>query len=165
MPAHIMSFTVAAGAARAQGLPTKKCFLVFLMLVGSVACAQSEWLTVVGDANDATVNTVQVDPRPLSVNGLSRTMKLRVNRSATRVGREGVTYTSYEAVVVFECDQRMARYETVVYYMQPFWKGSSHKTSVYTKANPRMLQFLNVEPNPTARIIRAACETAGVTSS
>lgn len=139
-----------------------KCIVFsLLLLVAALAKAQEEWFTVVGDVNDATVNTIQVDPRPIAVNGQQRTMKLRVNRAALRVGREGIPYTSYEALVVFDCAERTGRYTQVVYFMQPFWKGESHKTSVYTRADPRMLSFMNVVPNPAARIIRAACPGSG----
>jgi hypothetical protein len=139
----------------------KSVIVAMLLLVAVGAQAQDEWLTVVGDLNDATVNTIQVDPRPVAVSGQQRTMKLRVNRMAARVSREGIPYTSYEALVVFDCAERTGRYTQVVYFMQPFWKGESHKTSIYTRADPRFLTFVNVVPNPAARIVRAACPGPG----
>jgi len=43
------------------------------------------------------------------------------------------------------------------FYNQPLWKGPSHKTSTYTRDNPWPMLFRDVEPNPTPRIIKAAC--------
>lgn len=90
------------------------------------ARAETVWFTVLGDVGDSTVNTVQVDPTPVAVEGDMRTMTIRVSRSAVRTSWEGVTYRSYSAKVVFDCANTTARYSSLSFYMQPFWKGDIH---------------------------------------
>ncbi len=84
-------------------------------------------------------------------------MRVRVSRATPRTSSDGVPYQSYESQVVFDCFNHVARYSTLVLYMRPAWRGVSHNTTVYTKANPQWMEFGDVVPNPTARIIRAAC--------
>ena len=134
-----------------------------LTLACMLACAQgrgqTHWLTVMGDPHDASVNTVEVDPRPVSANENLRTLKVRVSRAAHRASREGVPYRSFESQVVFDCANMTARYTSITYYMLPLWQGPAHKTSAFPDSQPRWVEFRSLEPNPTARIIRAACQS------
>jgi hypothetical protein len=41
----------------------------------------------------------------------------------------------------------------------PLWQGQPHKVTDYAN-DRRPMRFLDVEPNPTNRIIRAACRAA-----
>jgi hypothetical protein len=43
--------------------------------------------------------------------------------------------------------------------MAPLWQGEAHKATDYSN-NPRPMRFLDMVPNPTDRIIRAACHGA-----
>ncbi|MDP3354878.1 MAG: hypothetical protein Q8M51_03305 [Polaromonas sp.] len=43
--------------------------------------------------------------------------------------------------------------------------GGAGQTSIYTEANPRWMPFRDMLPNPTARLIRAACQTGKVASN
>ncbi|MDM0114104.1 hypothetical protein QTI66_18260 [Variovorax sp. J22R133] len=134
----------------------------WLLLLGLGACATqalAEWLTVTGDPRVATVNTVQVDPVALQVNGDFKTMTLRVNRSQERRNWEGVPYRSYHARVRFDCRVMRAHYVDAIFYMQPLWRGDPHQATDYS-SNPKPMLFLDVEPNPTGRIVRAACHSA-----
>lgn len=133
------------------------CMLAFLEVR-----AQTNWLTLLGDPGNAAVDTIEVDPRPLSVNEQQRTLKLRVNRSALRANRDGVPYRSFESRVVFDCNNKTARYAQLSFYMLPLWQGPSHKTVAHSATEPRWVEFRSLEPNPLARIIRAACETGAV---
>ncbi|MDB5849983.1 MAG: hypothetical protein JWP29_3735 [Rhodoferax sp.] len=146
--------------------PLKTSLLAMLLpvlgMAGTAAQAQSPapvapstWFTVMGDPYDTTVNTVQVDP--VDYDGDSRTMRVRVSRSTLRTSWDGVPYRSYTSNVAFDCDRNKARYLSLSYYAQPGWHGEPDKTVDYTTGPPRMMEFRDVTPNPTQRIIHAAC--------
>ncbi|SFU33030.1 hypothetical protein SAMN05216350_101355 [Polaromonas sp. YR568] len=121
--------------------------------------AQTTWFNVLGDPHDANVNTIEVDPVPVAVNGELKTMKIRVSRSEQRKSWDGVPYRSYTSTVVFDCAHKSARYVSLDFYMEPAWKGASHKTSTFTPEVKRPMEFRDVTPNPTQRLVRAACRT------
>jgi hypothetical protein len=135
----------------------------WLVCVGLLACAtahaQPQWFTVTGNPQDVAVNTVQVDPVALSASGDLKTMNVRVSRSTQRLNWEKLPYRSYESQVVFDCRARKASYVAATFYMEPLWRGQPHKTTDYVDS-PRPMLFLDIEPNPTTRIIRAACRPA-----
>ncbi len=122
--------------------------------------AQTTWLNVLGDPKDVAVNTIEVDPIPVAVNGDLRTMKIRVSRSVQRTSWDGVPYRSYTSTVLFDCASKTARYLSLDFYMEPAWQGTSHKTSTYPPDVKRPMEFRDVTPNPTQRLVRAACRTA-----
>ncbi|WP_232076452.1 surface-adhesin E family protein [Variovorax sp. PBL-H6] len=128
-------------------------------LWGASVAAQAAWFTVAGNPADASVDSVQVDPVAIMVAGERRTMNLRVSRSQDRANWEGVPYRSYEARVAFNCRAKKAEYRFVRFYMAPLWQGEAHKTTDYSD-NPRPMRFRDMVPNPTDRIIRAACIVA-----
>lgn len=136
-----------------------KTVLLLLCLWCTQAQAQTppNWFTVLGDRADPTLNTIEVDPAPLEVSEAGRMMSIRVSRSTQRTSWDGVPYRSYTARVLFNCTEGKAYYLSLTFYLQPLWRGTSHKTSTYTRENPRPMLFLDVEPNPTQRIIKAAC--------
>jgi uncharacterized protein (DUF2461 family) len=86
--------------------------------------AQNTWFNVVGDPKDASVNTIEVDPTPVAVNGDLKTMKIRVSRSVPRTSWDGVPYRSYTSTVVFDCANKKAQYQSLDFYMEPAWKGA-----------------------------------------
>jgi hypothetical protein len=136
----------------------------WLVLWLGLTCAQlraqqqSPWFTITGDPRDASVDTVEVDPVAVSAAGDRKTMNVRVNRARERLNWEGVPYRSYESQVVFSCRAKKAEYLVATFYMAPLWQGMPHKTTDYAD-NPRPMLFLDVVPNPTERIVRAACGT------
>ena len=135
----------------------------WLALVGlscAVGPACAAWFTVAGDPYTPEADTVQVDPLALQAEGNTRIMSLRVNRSRQRNNWEGRPYRSYAASVVVDCRAMQADYLEVTYYMQPLWQGEPYLRTDYT-ANQRRMLFKDMEPNPTARIIRAACRPDG----
>ncbi len=140
-----------------------------LVLLGVVVCQaqaqvppppQTRWFTVAGNPADASVDTVQVDPVATKVEGQFKTMNVRVSRAKQRSNWENVPYRSYESTVVFDCRARKAGYVFATFYPQPLWQGSPNKTTDYA-SNPQPMLFRDVEPNPTQRIIRAACQASG----
>ena len=129
------------------------------------AQAGANWFNVMGDAADESVNTIEVDPTPVSITGESRVMRVRVSRSQDRVNWDGVPYRSYVAEVFFDCPNGTARYLSIDYYRGPAWKGEPYLRRVYLQTEPRWMQFRDVEPNPYRRIIRAACTTSTITNN
>jgi hypothetical protein len=41
----------------------------------------------------------------------------------------------------------------------PLWRGTPHSTVDYRTGPPRMMEFRDMQPNPTARLVAAACNT------
>lgn len=143
----------------------RKPFVMFCLWASICAQAQTIWFNVLGDPSDPTVNTIEVDPTPVSINGDTRIMRVRVSRSAGRVSWDGVPYRSYVSEVFFDCRSNTARYITIDFYKLPAWKGQPHQHTVYSQSQPRLMEFRDVEPNPGQRIIRAACQTASITTN
>lgn len=139
--------------------------LMCLLVLAGAAGAQPVWFTVLGDPANPAVDTIEVDPSPLSVSVEAQTMRVRVSRSKLRKSWDGVPYRSYVSDVVFDCANKKARYSALVFYMEPLWQGKSHNTSTYTRDNPRWMEFRDVSPNPNRQIIRAACESGRVKTS
>ena len=63
--------------------------------------------------------------------------------------------------MLFDCTSNTARYLSIDFYREADWKGESYHTSVYDEL-PRLMEFRDVEPNPAQRIVRAACQSSGV---
>lgn len=140
----------------------KKIFLVFCL--SGAACAQTQmqtdWLNIVGEAENPAVNTVEIDPTPLSNEAL--VFRVRVSRSANQVSWDGIRYRSFQSQVQFDCANNTAKYLTIDFFLEPNWKGVSHHTSVYGQP-PRLMDFPEIVPsNPAPRIVRAACESSSV---
>lgn len=147
-----------------QALSVKSVLLACLLLAGS-AWGQTLWFTVKGDPADPSVDTIEVDPSPVSVTAEAQTMRVRVSRRTLRKSWDGVPYRSYVSDVVFDCVQKKARYSALVFYMEPLWQGTPHNTSTYSQDKPRWMEFRDVRPNPNQQIIRAACESGRVKTS
>jgi len=123
----------------------------------TAAHAATEWFTVTGDPRLPAVDTVQVDPVAVApAQAAFKTMSVRVNRAQDRRNWDGVPYRSYEARVLFDCRARKAQYMEAAYYLQPLWQGAVHERSDYS-LDPKPMLFRDMTPNPTERLIRAAC--------
>lgn len=120
------------------------------------AQAQSNWFTVAGNPSDPTVDTVQVDPVSVRGDRARPTMNVRVSRAVDRRNWEGVAYRSYESEVMFDCHARRAHYRQASFYAAPLWQGAVHTRTDYT-GDPKPMLFKDMAPNPTQRIVRAAC--------
>lgn len=133
---------------------------VGLGLLCMAAGAEAAWFTVTGNPADPSVDTVQVDPVAVGTDGPLKIMQVRVSRAQDRANWEGVPYRSYESRVRFDCRARKAHYLQASFYMAPLWQGEPHRRTDYA-GDPRPMRFLDAQPNPTERIIRAACGAAG----
>ncbi|MDM0043388.1 hypothetical protein QTH91_02740 [Variovorax dokdonensis] len=117
------------------------------------------WFTVAGDAFKPQAETVQVDLSAIQLDGDSKTLNLRVNRANERQNWEGEPYRSYLAQVRVDCRANRAHYLQVDFYRRPLWEGEVQTRRDY-RAKPPPMEFKGMEPNPTERIIRAACRAA-----
>ena len=137
-----------------------KHWLLAIGMVGCIAHAQPGWFTVTGDPQDKLADTVQVDPDRVTLQDTpgdaAKAMNLRVSRAAQRVNWDGIPYRSYESRVVFDCQAGRASYVAARFYAQPLWQGEPHRSADYSDA-PKPVRFLDMKPNPTGRIVRAAC--------
>ncbi|RZI97485.1 MAG: hypothetical protein EOO54_29730 [Haliea sp.] len=133
--------------------------LVPLLLALPLAAHSADgiWFTVIGDHLDPAAETVQVNPAPVSVTQHTRVMLVRTSRASLRTSWDGVPFRSYQASVEFDCTAGTARFQELTYFMQPAWTGASHRTMQYSRDNPRWMRFRDMAPNPTERIIKAAC--------
>lgn len=142
--------------------------ILLVLCLGGAACVQADtktnWLNIMGDPQDPTVNTIEVDPTPVSQSNEGRVMRVRVSRSAERISSRGINYRSFESRVLFDCTNSTARYLSADLYLEPGWKGVSHHTSVYD-GPPQLMEFRDVEPNPAQRIVRAACHSSSISSN
>lgn len=125
-------------------------------LLGAQATwAAGEWLTITGDPAQAWQDTVQVNPVAVDRSAQARTLQIRVNRAQLRTNWDGIPYRSYTAQVRIRCEERRGEYLSIRMFVQPLWVGPVQEAN-YAEARPPML-FRDVQPNPTERIIRAAC--------
>ncbi len=140
-----------------QPLPLHIAALAMVFaLAGTASATTPDWFTVHGDATAADKDTVQVDPIARSLD--PRVMAVRVSRAAPRISWDGIPYRSFVAEVAFDCAAGHARYRRLTYYLDPLWKGTPLREVDYTSGPPRMMEFREVEPNPTQRIVSAACQ-------
>lgn len=135
------------------------------VFVSLSAYSQTDWLTIEGDGSNPAIDTVEVSPVFVVLNDQEQKTRIKVSRSTQRTSWEGIPYRSYEAEVIFNCSQNTARYFRIVFFMQPAWKGKPHKTAEYSLGTPRWMQFRNMNPNPTERIMRAVCQKEMVQST
>jgi hypothetical protein len=142
-------------------------FLAFALYAGTSAATEApvSWLNIQGDPEDPSADTLEVDPIPVSLDGSTRVMRVRVSRGAPQSNWDGVPYRSFESDVLFNCAGGSARYVAVSYYMLPAWKGRPHAAFRYKPGRPRPMRLHGMEGSPTARIVRAACQSGAVAKS
>lgn len=137
-----------------------KLFVSLHLLAGCVCVsAESAWLTIVGSVEDSKQDVVQVDPASISGSAGTPTLNIRVNRATLRTTWDSIPYRSFTSVVSIDCAEQTGRYTEVTYYMMPLWQGKPHNSSMFAPTEWRPMRFRDIEPNPTARIVKAACMT------
>lgn len=143
--------------------PSFKIVLLSLAFFGGqAAVAQAQWLSVTGDAVDPAADTVQVDPVTFNRAGALRTVRIRVSRALERKSWDGEVYRSYNSEVLIDCGARTGRYLSIEFFAQPVWQGEPHGKTLYSQREIRPMLFRDMDPNPTQRLIRAACQTENV---
>ena len=137
----------------------RKIIVLLLSCVCLSARAQSEWLTVsAADSSNIDTDIVEVDADSVAGKSGLRSMDIRVSRAKLRTSWDGVPYRSYTATVLIDCIAKTGRYVSLDFYRLPLWKGTSHQTATYELNYVRAMQFLDMQPNPTQRIVKAACQ-------
>lgn len=136
------------------------------VLAGAMGAAQaSTWLTMRGEPDDAANDIVEVDAESIEGKTELRTMQVRVNRAQQRTSRDGVVFRSFVSVVEFDCSKSTARFLSADFYRLPLWRGAVHQSLVYSRDQVRPMVFREMTPNPSERIIRAACKSGEVLSN
>jgi hypothetical protein len=143
-----------------------KHLLLLCLLAGSsqLSTAKTDdvsWLTVVGNAADPDINTILIDPTPVDVKGHLRWMTLRLNRAKQRTSTDGIVFRSFVSVIEFDCDKRTARFTKTQFYNGPLWT-SPGRAMDYPASMVRPMVFREIEPNPSERVIKAACTSTEV---
>lgn len=130
------------------------CCLLFWL----AANAQLTWLTIVGNPGNSQTDLIEVDPQSRSLIAGNSTLNIRVSRAILRTSSDGIPFRSYTATVLVDCASKSARFVNATFYMMPSWEGKPHTTLTYSAAEVKPMLFRSIEPNPAARIIRAACQ-------
>ena len=143
-----------------------KYLFLLCLLAGSCQLSVAKiddrsWLTITGSTADPDVNTIQIDPTPVDTRGQLRWMTLRLNRPKQRTSTDGIVFRSFVSVIEFDCEKRTARFTKTQFYNGPLWT-SPGRTMDYPASMVRPMVFREIEPNPSERVIKAACASTGV---
>jgi hypothetical protein len=123
------------------------------------ATAGPMWLTIVGDAQSPTTDTVEVDATSAVAFESMRMVKLRVNRAKPRMGFDGKPYQSYYSTAIVNCGERKAWHRTLSLFDKPLWRGKMRVADA-TAGEGRDVSFSEMGSNPRERLIKAACAIA-----
>lgn len=132
-------------------------FCLASLVTTASAHKQTNWLTITGTPDQPQTDLIEVDPESRSSSKDFPALNIRVSRALLRTSSDGVPFRSYTATVMVDCNAKTARFVSATFYMMPLWQGNPHKTWLYSSTEIRPMLFRSIEPNPTLRIIRAAC--------
>ncbi len=134
----------------------RACLAAMLTLTVPSGAFADDWFSITGDPDDAAANTVQVAPDSVVVFANLRFVKVRTNRAAVRQGYDGIPYRSYVSTAQIDCDTHAARFRKLELFEGPLWTGP-HRSLEYAEADMPKMNFRDMLPNPTERIVQAAC--------
>lgn len=137
-------------------LPMRSVLSLLAFLPTLVSAASHSWLTIAGDPSRPDANTIQFDPSTIARGDWTRTMTVRVSRGEQRVSGDGIRFRSFVGTVEFDCRHLTARFADSQFYEAPLWR-SPGRLVVYPASDARPMAFRGFEPNPSGRIIHAAC--------
>ncbi|KAF1043621.1 surface-adhesin E family protein [Xylophilus sp.] len=140
----------------------------FLLTAGIAAGAgaaadPSVWLTV-SEGGPQAPDVVEVAADQVTVFNEFRLVRVRFSRASVRRGYDGQNYRSAEATVQVDCQNRTAGYSALRLYDQPRWQGAWRDVTFGLDNLPRMA-FADMQPNPSERILDAACRLGEVQST
>jgi len=118
--------------------------------------AQAEWFTL-NDATDKPGEVVQVDPTTLTVDGFTRTIRLRLDRDSPRRAAVGVMFRSFEGTVSIDCLSRVAHYDSYTFYPHSKFRGTPVLERRFGPTETRLPAMIGLRPEVAGRVIRAAC--------
>lgn len=128
----------------------------FTPVASTWATTEPMWLSIVGEAQNATADTVEVDASSAVAFESMRLIKLRVNRAKPRPGFDGLPYQSYYSTAIVDCTALKAWHRTISLFERPLWRGQM-RIREYTETDGHGVTFSEMEPNPRDRLIKAAC--------
>jgi hypothetical protein len=134
----------------------KSVFSVLAFLPAVVCASSHNWLTIAGDPLRPDADTIQFDPSTVMRSDSNRTMTVRVSRSEQRISGDGIAFRSFVGKVEFDCRHLTARFADSQFFDAPLWR-SPGRMVVYPPSDTRPMAFRGFEPNPSERIIHAAC--------
>ena len=130
------------------------------MCTGAAAWASEPmWLTITGDPQSATTDTVEVDATSAVAFESMRMVKLRVNRASPRMGFDGSPYRSYYSTALVDCTEQRAWHRNLSLFEKPLWRGRM-RIADSTEGEGREVSFADMAANPRDRLIKAACAIA-----
>jgi hypothetical protein len=136
--------------------------LSFVMLLGAGSLqAEPLWLTLTGDPTRADRDSVQVRADSVALNGDTGSLQLRVNRAESRPAFDELPYRSYLGWIKVDCAHQEGLFQQLQYYTEALWTGET-RVANYTEPNMPKLMFKDMQPNPTTRLVRAACSVERV---
>lgn len=153
-------------------VPARKALVrlaaVFLAaaLAGADAHAADTWLTIAGDPANSANHYIQVNVAAIDIKDDMRLIPVRINRATlwTTAG-DGIQFRSVVTEVQIDCTQQIARYVRAAFYAQPDFRGEPFRIATYTGDDIRPMMLKDIDDNPHARIIKAACSVKNVTSN
>lgn len=157
--------TLSLFAARHAFIKLPVIYLV-AMLVSAGARAADTWLTITGDPANPANHYIQVNVAAIDVKDDLRILPVRINRATlwTTAG-DGIQFRSVVTEVQIDCTQQTARYVKAAFYTQPDFRGEPFRISTYAGDDIRPMIFKDMDDDPNARIIKAACSARNVTSN
>ena len=117
--------------------------------------AHGEWLTVVGEAGNPSSDYFQVSPDSVRSLRHLRFVGLRASRAQAEVGRDGVTFRSFDATAVIDCERGTARYVTTRYFQAPNFEGTPETVQNSVGRRP-VISWMTADGRP-ARLIKSIC--------
>ena len=132
-----------------------KTLPLFLAFTGAAVFAEEPvWFTVMGNASDPSVDSVELNVARLPPRGEISTMDLRVTLAVQRTMPDGEKYTSYHSQIAIDCDQEAVVHVEQVRYEGPQWTGAPTAQHFHEM---RPMAFGGLAPNPKDRVLKAAC--------
>ena len=107
-----------------------------------------------GSLGDNTADTVQINMAKMEARGNDDVMQLRVNLAQQRTMDGGEKYQSYQSKILIECSADSVVHLEQLRFELPRWEGHS---TFQRFPEVRPMAFGGLEPNPKARVLRAAC--------
>jgi hypothetical protein len=158
---QILSFLIA----RSAFTKVAAVGLAALLMSAGVRAADT-WLTITGDPANSANHYIQVNAAAIDIKDELRIIPVRINRATlwTTAG-DGIQFRSVVTEVQIDCAQQTARYVTAAFYTQPDFRGQPFKVTTYAGDDIRPMIFKDIDDDPNARIIKAACNARSVTSN
>lgn len=132
--------------------------LIALLLSWCCTCAFAQdeplWFTLMGSLADDTTDTVQINMAKMEARGSNNVMQLRVNLAHQRTMDSGEKYQSYLSKILIECSADSVVHLEQTRFELRRWEGHS---TFQKFPEVRPMAFGGLEPNPRARVLRAAC--------